>query len=168
MTEPPQEPNPLFEELLWVHGMIRRDLETVQRLATDVDDGLAAPEVAGRLDELKTNGPLWRLKVNCLHYCRFVHGHHRLEDVALFPAIRRIDAGLDSVVDKLEADHRAVAARLGEVEREAGALTGDDGGAARRRLSAALQRLATTLLEHLRFEERELERPMAGMRSLSG
>ena len=31
MTEQPQEPNPLFEELLWVHGMIRRDLETVQR-----------------------------------------------------------------------------------------------------------------------------------------
>ena len=22
MTEQPQEPNPLFEELLWVHGMI--------------------------------------------------------------------------------------------------------------------------------------------------
>ncbi|HEX5954971.1 MAG TPA: hemerythrin domain-containing protein [Solirubrobacterales bacterium] len=86
----------------------------------------------------------------------------------MFPAIRRIDAGLDSVVDKLEADHRAVAERLGEVEREAEALTENDGGAARRRLSAALERLATTLLEHLSFEERELERPVAGMRGLSG
>lgn len=168
MTEQPHEPNPLFEELLWVHGMIRRDLETVQRLAADVDDGLAAPEVAGRLEELKTNGPLWRLKVNCLHYCRFVHSHHRLEDVALFPAIRRIDPGLDSVVEKLEADHRAVAERLGEVERGAEALTEDDGGDARRALSAALERLATTLLDHLSFEERELERPMAAMRGLSG
>ena len=60
------------------------------------------------------------------------------------------------------------AERLGEVEREAEALTENDGGAARRTLSAALERLATTLLEHLSFEERELERPMAGMRSLSG
>ena len=72
------------------------------------------------------------------------------------------------MVDKLEADHRAVAARLGEVERGSEALTENDDGTARRRLSAALQRLATTLLEHLRFEERELERPMARMRSLSG
>ena len=71
------------------------------------------------------------------------------------------------MVDKLEADHRAVAERLGEVERGAEALTEDDGGAARRALSAALERLATTLLEHLTFEE-QLERPMARMRGLSG
>jgi Hemerythrin HHE cation binding domain len=167
-AEQPPEPNPLFEELLWVHAMIRRDLETVQRLAADVDDGLTAPEVAGRLEELKANGPLWRLKVNCLHYCRFVHSHHRLEDAALFPALRRIDPGLDSVVDKLEADHRAVAEGLGEVERGAEALTEDDGGAARPVLSAALERLASTLLDHLTLEERELERPMSRMRGLRG
>ena len=34
-----------FQELLWVHGMIRQDLETVRGLAQRVADGLPADEL---------------------------------------------------------------------------------------------------------------------------
>jgi hypothetical protein len=66
----------LFEELLWVHRMVRRDLETVRRLADECLEGRPAEELAGEIRKLEANGPLWRLKVNCLRCCRFVHSHH--------------------------------------------------------------------------------------------
>jgi hypothetical protein len=85
-TEGPETPEgkALFEELLWVHGMVRRDLDTVRRLADECQAGRPAEELADEIRELETNGPLWRLKVNCLRYCRFVHSHHGAEDALLF------------------------------------------------------------------------------------
>jgi hypothetical protein len=153
--------NPFFEELLWVHGMIRRDLESVTRLAAEVVDGRPASEVRQELADLKTNGPLWRLKVNCLHYCRFVHHHHRLEDRAVFPTLRRIDPELDQVIDKLETEHRRVATLLEEIESSAEELQHAE--AARGRVAAGLDELAGLLLAHLDFEEDQLERPLAKM-----
>ena len=55
----------MFEELIWVHSAIRRDLDRVEELAADVGDGLSGEAVREALDELKTNGPLGQLKVNC-------------------------------------------------------------------------------------------------------
>src|SRR3984893_6674192 len=62
----------LFEELLWVHAAIRRDLRIVERLAADVEEGLAGEAVRDALEELKTTGPLWQLKGSWLRYCRLV------------------------------------------------------------------------------------------------
>jgi Hemerythrin HHE cation binding domain len=101
----------LFEELLWVHSIIRSDLEFVEQLAADVGDGLPGEAVEDALGELKTNGPLWRLKVSCLRYCSHVHAHHGAEDVLLFPALRAADAAIAPVVDRLEADHVRVSDR---------------------------------------------------------
>ncbi len=85
-----------YEELLWVHGMLRQELELVRSLAARVADGLPADELRVEVAALKANGPLWALKVNCLHYCRFVHGHHLLEHLAfeeenIGPTLRRMD-----------------------------------------------------------------------------
>jgi len=138
-----------YEELLWVHGMLRQELELVRSLAARVADGLSAEELRIEVAALKANGPLWALKVNCLHYCRFVHGHHRLEDVALFPALRAADPDIAPVVDRLEADHRVVGAQLDEIEA---AVAADD----QQRVIAALDALADHLLEHLAFEEESI------------
>jgi hypothetical protein len=35
----------MFEELLWVHSIIRRDLEIVEQLAADADEGLPGEAV---------------------------------------------------------------------------------------------------------------------------
>jgi hemerythrin-like domain-containing protein len=116
-----------------------------------VAGGLAPEEAAEQVRSLAANGPLWALKVNCLHYCRFVHGHHRLEDVALFPALREADPDIGPLVDRLEDDHRRVAEQLDEVEASVGALNGDE--RERGRVVDALNALADDLLAHLEREE---------------
>lgn len=156
----------LFEELLWVHGMVRRDLDVVQRLASNVLNGLPASELHSGIKELKKNGPLWRLKVNCLRYCSFVHSHHNLEDAMLFPALRRQNPAIDPVVDKLEEDHRTVSQLLDAVEAAAIELGETDDAIARRRVADALNTLAERLLAHLDFEEREAGPTMRRMSGL--
>jgi hemerythrin superfamily protein len=138
---------------VWVHGVIRRDLETVRRLAVAVGDGLSPQGLRDQLEELQTNGPLWQLKVNCLRYCRFVHMHHGAEDALLFPRLRSANPGLAPVVDRLEADHRRVSDLLDDVERAAAALADADRVETRDRVALALDVLTEHLLEHLDFEE---------------
>ena len=161
--------NPLFQELLWVHSMIRRDLEVVQALARDTESGAVAAEgVHERIAALRTGGPLFQLKYGCLHYCRFVESHHSLEDRAVFPAVERADPELGPTLEKLIADHRVVAEELAAVEEAAALLEGPDEAAARTRLVSALDRLAGHLLEHLELEERSLEPALARMSSWAG
>jgi len=143
----------MFKELLWVHSVIRRDLEIVEQLAADVTEGLPGEAVEEALAELKTNGPLWQLKVNCLRYCRFVHAHHGAEDGLLFPALRAADSSIGPVVDRLEADHARVSDLLDVVEATARALTETNHDDARRRVIDGLRDLHGHLLEHLDYEE---------------
>jgi hypothetical protein len=143
----------IFEELLWVHSIIRRDLEIVEKLAADVNEGLPGDAVQDGLEELKTTGPLWQLKVNCLRYCGHVHAHHGAEDALLFPALRAVDPAIGPVVDRLEADHARVSDLLDAIEDAARALTETDGDAARRRVIDGLRDLHVHLLEHLDYEE---------------
>jgi hypothetical protein len=144
----------MFEELLWIHSVIRRDLEIVEQLAADVGEGLSGEAVQEALAELKTNGPLWQLKVNCLRYCRLVHAHHGAEDVLLLPALRAADPSIGPVVDRLEADHARVSDLLDVIEAAARALTDTNGDDARRRVIDGLRGLHVHLLEHLDYEER--------------
>jgi hypothetical protein len=143
----------IFEELLWVHSIIRRDLASVEQLAADVGEGLSGEAVQETLAELKTAGPLWQLKVSCLRYCSHVHAHHGAEDVLLFPVLRAADPSIGPVVDRLEADHLRVSDLLDVVEAAARALTETNGDAARRRVIDGLQELHVHLLEHLDYEE---------------
>ena len=146
-----------YEMLLAVHAEIRRELEQVERLAAQALDGLPAEEVRQKLDDLKRDGMLWRLQVNCLRYCRFVHSHHNAEDGGFFPELRETNPALGSVIDRLEADHRRVSDDLDAVEAAANALAEDESQPARRAVADALQALGENLLAHLDYEERSLE-----------
>ena len=158
----------IFEELLWVHSIIRRDLAIVERLATDVGEGLPGEAVQNVLGELKTAGPLWQLKVNCLRYCSHVHAHHGAEDALLFPTLRTADPSIGPVVDRLEADHLRVSDLLDAVEAAARALTETDGGDARQRVIDGLQELHVHLLEHLDYEEGHAGPTMRRLDHLAG
>lgn len=118
--------------------------------------GLGPEDLNAELRRLETSGPLWQLKVNCLRYCRFVHGHHSFEDAAWFPSMRTAEPALGPVVDRLEEEHRRIATELDEVEAAAAALTEADGGDTRQRVIDALNRLADDLTEHLAYEELSL------------
>ena len=143
----------LYHDLLWVHGLLRQDLATVERLAVEAAEGGAAEDVVAGVRTLETTGPLWRLRASCLHYCRFVHHHHRLEDMALFPELRRVNPSLGPVVDRLQEDHRRVAGLLERVESAAAVLEREDSPEVRTAVADALDALAAHLLAHLELEE---------------
>lgn len=146
----------LFQELLWVHAMLRRDLATVRALAERVAAGEEAPAVQAEIAALETNSALWKFRANCLYYCRFVHHHHTLEDQYVFPAIRHSDPALEPVIVRLEADHRTIAVYLGDVSAAARRLGQADDQARRAALLAALNCLGDDLLAHLTYEEESI------------
>jgi hypothetical protein len=146
-----------YQLLLRVHAAVRSDLERVERLAEEALEGLPAAELTQQLDDLKRDGMLWRLRVDCLRYCYFVHSHHHAEDVAFFPELRETNPAINPVIDRLEADHRRVSDQLDAVEVAARALADEDGERARQTVADALRILGESLLAHLDYEERSLE-----------
>jgi hypothetical protein len=144
----------LLQELLWIHGIIRSNLEIIKDLSDQINNGAPVAQIRAQLNELASTSVVWTLRVNCLQYCNLVHTHHHLEDVAFFPGLRRVNPGLCPVIDKLEADHVIVARYLDQVETAAAGLGTDE--AARAELIGALRGLAGHLLTHLDYEETSL------------
>lgn len=160
MSEP-IEPKPfgsaLMRELLGVHSVLRRDLEVVRGLARSVSSGAAsATQAREGVEGLESSSPIWQLKIGCMHYCRFVHGHHGFEDGAWFPALRKAGPEVGPVIDKLEDDHRRISDLTDDVSAAVDGLDRADTPATRSELSGALETLASSLLEHLDYEERAL------------
>jgi iron-sulfur cluster repair protein YtfE (RIC family) len=150
----------VHRQLKLIHQMLRNDLTTCRELAADVAAGVPSGEVADRVADLRANSPIWTLQVNCLYHCRLVHMHHHGEDRDMFPALRRSNADLGAVVDRLESDHRAISALLDDVEARVKELDETSTSAARDDLVKALRDLATHLLEHLAFEEENIATTM--------
>jgi hypothetical protein len=143
----------LVAELKWVHGMIRRDLDTVRWLADELEHGMPGQAAGEAVSDLAIGSALWQLKINCLQYCRFVHAHHHAESALLFPRLRASNPALGPVVDKLEADHARVSDLLDDVSAAAAALADREDDSVRKRLILSLTELADDLLAHLQYEE---------------
>jgi iron-sulfur cluster repair protein YtfE (RIC family) len=154
----------IYRLLLGVHAAVRGDLERVERLAAQALEGLPADELTQELDELKRNGMPWRLRVDCLRYCYFVHSHHNAENAMFFPELRATNPEINPVVDRLEAEHRRVSEQLDAVEAAAKALADDDGERPRKALADALRTLGDSLLAHLDYEEHNLEATVLRLR----
>jgi hypothetical protein len=154
----------IYGLLLSVHRKIRRDLARVEELAKEALDGLPGEEIRERLGELKRDSMLWRLQVDCLRYCRFVHMHHNAEDGEFFPELRETNPAMNPVIDRLQADHRRVSDDLDRVEGAANALADEEGVEARQAVVEALHALAENLLAHLDYEERNLQVTVLRMR----
>jgi hypothetical protein len=146
----------MFRELLSIHSLLRRDLRAVRRLADAARDGLSPQTILAEIRNLETTSPLWRLKFGCLHYCRFVHAHHTIEDAALFPMVRKHDPALNRVIDRLEEDHLTVHHITERIAAAAQRVASDASGVSRFELVAALTELEEHLLGHLAFEEASL------------
>jgi hypothetical protein len=146
----------MFRELLYIHALLRRDLATVRRLADAARGNGQVESIITEIESLATNSPLWRLKYGCMRYCRFVHGHHTLEDAALFPMVRKHDPSLNRVIDQLEEDHLTVHHITERIVAAADCVAVDGSEANRARLVEALIELEQHLLGHLAFEEESL------------
>jgi hypothetical protein len=157
-----------YKLLLSVHAAVRSELEQVERLSAEALGGLPAEQLTQQLDDLRQSSTLWRLRVDCLRYCYFVHSHHNAEDAVFFPELRESNPAIDPVIDRLEADHRRVSDRLDVVEAAAKALADDDGEPARKAVAEALQALGADLLAHLDYEEPNLEATILRLPEVSG
>jgi hypothetical protein len=162
-TENPQG-EALLEELRWIHGIIRSNLQTISLVVAQLNAGASAEHIQAQINELASTSAIWTLRVNCFHYCRLVHGHHHLEDIALFPYLRRFNPALCPVIDRLEADHAVVSNYLDRVEAAAGRLGADE--AARSSLADVLNGLAAHLLTHLDYEEASIAPTLRRMEDL--
>ena len=156
----------LYQSLLAVHALIRRELTAVEQLAAAVLDGLPADEVHEEVKALKSNSMLWQFQVSCLHYCGFVHMHHHAEDTLFFDELEETNPAITPVVERLKAEHRAVSGYLDTVEAATRALSKDDSHDARRAVADALDVLKGHLLAHLDYEERNVAETARRLRDL--
>src|SRR5690242_11882249 len=151
----PQEHSGAGAHLVEVHDGLRAELT---RLRDIVEQVVAGEEQAHRarnaINELTMRQNNWTLGAYCQQYCRFVTGHHGLEDRSVFPHLRRSDPGLGPVLDRLEQEHLVIHDVLEQLDD---ALVGLVSGASgTTELQRVVDRLSETLLEHLSFEEDEL------------
>lgn len=88
-----------------------------------------------------------------------MHHHHEAEDELMFPLMTgRVDAAL---LERMELQHRDVAAAVDEVETRLAAWTKDEPGSLET-LADAYDRLLPVLVRHLDDEEREVVPLIAG------
>jgi alkanesulfonate monooxygenase SsuD/methylene tetrahydromethanopterin reductase-like flavin-dependent oxidoreductase (luciferase family) len=144
--------------LVEVHDGLRAELT---RLRDIVEQVVAGEEQAHRarnaINELTMRQNNWTLGAYCAQYCRFVTGHHTLEDRSVFPHLRRSDPTLVPVLDRLEAEHLVIHDVLEQLDDAlVGLVSGAAGGSGIVELQRVVDRLSTTLLDHLSFEEDEL------------
>jgi len=87
-----------------------------------------------------------------------LHGHHRIEDLHYFPALKGLDPRLAAGLDLLDADHHALDPLLAGLADRANAVLRDLGSGGRGadpagRLAVELERFAGLLDRHLTDEE---------------
>lgn len=141
--------------LVEVHDGLRAELA---RLRDIVEQVVAGEEQAYRarnaINELTMRQNNWTLGAYCQQYCRFVTGHHGLEDRSVFPHLRHSDPALTPVLDRLEREHLVIHDVLEQLDDALVGLVSGASGTAE--LQRVVDRLSQTLLEHLSYEEDEL------------
>lgn len=150
------------QQLIDVHNHLRSELSRVRSLVKQVADGVV--DVAAARSEINTmtmRQNNWTMGAYCESYCRLVTVHHTIEDQSLYPQLRRGDARLAPVLDRLSDEHRIIHDVLERVDAALVATVADP--AQIPDLSAAVDLLTDTLLSHLSYEETELVEPMARM-----
>lgn len=148
------------QHLIDVHDGLRAELAQIHDLVDQVAAGLMDVGTArSHINTMTMRQNKWTLGTYCESYCRVVTTHHTLEDRGIFPHLRRGDARLAPVLDRLEQEHHAIHDVLEGVDRALVAFVAAPDGMAE--LRAAVDLLSDTLLSHLAYEERELVEPIA-------
>jgi alkanesulfonate monooxygenase SsuD/methylene tetrahydromethanopterin reductase-like flavin-dependent oxidoreductase (luciferase family) len=148
------------QHLVDVHDMLRKELTELRDVVAQVREGaLTAGDARSALNEMAMRQNDWTLGAFCSRYCHAVAQHHGLEDDAIFPHLRRSEADLEPVIDRLHEEHLVIHDAIEAVDR---ALVGHINDPADfEPLQSALDLLTDTLLSHLSYEEFELIEPLA-------
>ena len=104
--------------LIEIHDHLRDELTRVRDLVRQVREGAIDPGGArSAINEMTMRQNDWALGAYCAYYCRFVTGHHMLEDEAVFPHLRASEAGLEPVIDRLADEHKIIHQVLNDVNQ---------------------------------------------------
>jgi alkanesulfonate monooxygenase SsuD/methylene tetrahydromethanopterin reductase-like flavin-dependent oxidoreductase (luciferase family) len=159
-TYTPQE-QAAGRHLIDVHDHLRTELtqlrDLVEQVAAGTTDATAVRSYITRMTIRQNN---WTLGTFCETYCRTVTNHHMLEDRSVFPHLRRSDAQLAPVIDRLEQEHEQIHDLLERVDRALVALVAAEGDGLDG-VQRAMDLLTDALLSHFSYEERELVGPLA-------
>ncbi len=148
------------QHLIDVHDMLRKELTELREVVAQVREGaMTVGDARSALNEMAMRQNDWTLGAFCSRYCRTVAQHHGLEDEAIFPHLRRSEADLEPVIDRLHEEHLVIHDAIEAVDR---ALVGHlNDPTDFEPLQAAIDLLTDTLLSHLSYEEFELVEPLA-------
>ena len=115
------------QHLIDVHDALRAELARLRDIVEQVADGRTSVGSArSAINRMTLRQNNWTLGAYCEQYCRIVTGHHTLEDVSVFPHLRRVD-GVGPVLDRLEEEHEVIAELLDHLDRALVALVADEG-----------------------------------------
>jgi len=145
--------------LIEVHDHLRSELTRVRDLIRQVREGAVdAGGARSAINEMTMRQNDWALGAYCASYCRFVTGHHMLEDEAVFPHLRAAEPGLGPVIDRLTDEHKIIHQVLNDLDQALVDHLRDPGDFAG--LQQAADILTDTLLSHLAYEEAQLVEPL--------
>jgi alkanesulfonate monooxygenase SsuD/methylene tetrahydromethanopterin reductase-like flavin-dependent oxidoreductase (luciferase family) len=148
------------QHLIDVHGMLREELQRVHDVIGQVKSGaLSVAGARSALNETALRQNNWELSAFCANYCTRITQHHGLEDGQIFPHLRRSDAGLVPVIDRLQQEHVIIHEVVEGVDRALVDLVRSDGDFTA--LQEAMDLLSDALLSHLSYEEQQLVEPLA-------
>lgn len=148
------------QHLVDVHDHLRQELGQVRDLLEQVRRGaVSAGAARAALNEMTMRQNNWTLGAYCAAYCTVVTQHHGLEDNSIFPHLRRADAGLGPVLDRLTEEHEVIHEVVEGVDRALVELIHHPGDFTA--LQEAVDLLTDTLLSHLSYEERVIVEPLA-------
>jgi iron-sulfur cluster repair protein YtfE (RIC family) len=148
------------QHLIDVHDYLRSELAQLRQLVEQVAAGNSSPNaVRSYINRMTIRQNNWTLGTFCETYCRTVTNHHMLEDRSVFPHLRRREADLAPVIDRLEYEHEQIHELLERVDQALVALVATEDGIDG--VNHAMDLLTDTLLSHFSYEERELIAPLA-------
>lgn len=125
------------QEMVLVHRALRRELGALPGLVRDAADAARRRRVADHAREV----------------LEFLHTHHHGEDELLWPLLRERAPLEGDLVQRMERQHRSVAAALGTVDSALGPWAASGDPATAERIATAIEGMLDVLLEHLAMEE---------------
>lgn len=142
-----------------MHDHLRAELAQIRDLLEQVKLGtVSAGHARSVLNEMTMRQNNWTLGAYCASYCAMLTQHHHLEDAAIFPHLRRADAALTPVIDRLQAEHVIIHEVVEGVDRALVSLVRNPGDFAE--LQEAVDVLTDALLSHLAYEEQQITEPL--------
>lgn len=146
--------------LVDVHDHLRQELSEIRDLLQQVRRGsVSAGHARSVLNEMTMRQNNWTLGAYCASYCSMLTQHHQIEDASIFPHLRRADAALAPVVDRLEEEHVIIHEVVEGVDRALVNLVRSPGDFSE--LQEAVDILSDALLSHLAYEEQQIIEPLS-------